>query len=132
MIWYYIYIIYNIYIVLYIPLDPYTTWLDTHIHEQPMQTGIFFQPTTAINPRQVGVLHGAADWRNRNVSRRQKICCVGRWTVCGRRLESRRWRLGRFFPCFFLMGEATVNGRFDGNFTVINSYVNSFVMVDHG
>ena len=62
MIWYDIILYYlqYIYIVLYIPLDPYTTWLDTHIHEQPMQTGIFFQPTTAINPRQVGVLHGAA------------------------------------------------------------------------
>ena len=59
-----------------------------------------------------------------------------RWAVDGLRTEigeqkvAARQVFSMFF--FFKMGEATVNGRFDGNFTVINSYVNSFVMVDHG
>ena len=58
-----------------------------------------------------------------------------RWAVDGLRTEIGEQKVAArqvFFMCFFLMGETTVNGRFDGNFTVINSYVNSFMMVDHG
>ena len=98
------YITIYIYVVLYIPLDPYTTWLDTHIHEQTMHSWHLFS-SNCHQATPGGRFTWRGDWRNRNVSRRQKICCVGRWMVCGRRLESRRWRLG--------------NGGFDGNFTVM-------------